>query len=84
MLVRELKVAPSTLVEWKMLEQVGEGYRFYFEIIRRWVDENEKLEKVKEERDRVSPIAEKLYEVALRYYRDNNIDFSLQRLQEAF
>lgn len=83
MLVRELKIAPLNLVEWKMLEKIGEGYRFYFEIIRRWVENNKKLEKVREELEKLSPLAEMLYEAANKYFMDNNYDSSLLRLQDA-
>lgn len=83
MLVRELNIAPVKLVEWNMLEKVGDGYRFYFEILRRWVEENKKLEKVWEELEKLSPLAEGLYDVARKYYLDNNYDSSLSRLDEA-
>jgi tetratricopeptide (TPR) repeat protein len=83
MLVRELNIAPVKLVEWNMLEKIGNGYRFYFEILRRWVEENKKLEKVWEELEKINPLAEGLYDVANKYYLDNNYDSSLSRLDEA-
>jgi len=83
MLVRELNIAPSNLVEWNMLEKAGDGYRFYFEIVRRWVEKNKKLEQVREELEKISPLAETLYDAAHRYHLENNADSALMRLEEA-
>ena len=36
-LTGELELAPRTLVEWEMLRHVDGGYRFFIELMRRWV-----------------------------------------------
>lgn len=76
-------ISPSKLAEWKMLEKTEKGYRFYFEILRTWVEENQMLNKVKEELEKISPVAETLYQTAYSYYRQNNIELSLLRLRDA-
>jgi hypothetical protein len=48
-LVRELELAPKTLVEWEMLRQVDGGYTFRVELLRRWVAQNKPLPRVREE-----------------------------------
>ena len=48
-LIRELELAPKTLVEWDMLKQADGGYKFFVELMRRWVAERKPLAKVKDE-----------------------------------
>jgi len=80
---REIELAPRDLVGRRVLEQVGEHeYRFAIELFRRWVRQNKPLRDVKEELDRVEPVASRLYELgkelfdqrcwhtAIRYFRD--------------
>jgi hypothetical protein len=54
-LIRELELAPKTLVEWEMLKQTDGGYKFFVELMRRWVVARKSLDKVKDELDRVMP-----------------------------
>ena len=80
---REVELAPRDLVKRRVLEMTGErGHRFALELFRRWVRKNKPLREVKEELDRVEPVAERLYaigkdffrrrqwETAARYFRD--------------
>jgi len=83
MLVRELNLAPSTLVEWNMLEKIGGGYRVYIELMRKWVEDNKQLEKVKEELEKISPLADMLYKTATTYFHNGNVESALQQLNEA-
>ncbi len=68
-LVKELNLAPQTLVNWQMLERVNGGYRFFIELLRRWVAEYRPLDRVKDELDRVNPLADTLYQAAQGFYR---------------
>ena len=36
-LIRELELAPKTLIEWEMLRRVDGGYGFFIDLMRRWV-----------------------------------------------
>ena len=53
MMVKELNLAPSTLVDWRMLEKIDKGYRFYIELMRKWVKSRYPLRQVKEELEKV-------------------------------
>lgn len=80
---REVEQAPRRLVQQRILERdPGGAHRFAVELFRRWVRENRPLDEVKDELDRVEPVAERLYqtgreffgrrqwEIAVRYFRD--------------
>jgi len=80
---REVESAPHALVKRRVLELTGEReHRFAVELFRRWVRKNKPLREVKDELDRVEPVAERLYELgrdffkrrrwetATRYFRD--------------
>ena len=80
---REVELAPRFLVKRRVLEEAGErAYCFAVELLRRWVRRNMSLQDVKNELDRVDPLAERLFrvgedfshrhqwETAVRYFRD--------------
>jgi tetratricopeptide (TPR) repeat protein len=80
---REVELAPHDLVDRRMLEDVGgQKYRFAVELFRRWVRQHKPLRSVKDELDRVDPLAEWLFgagqgffhrrkwEEAIRHFRD--------------
>jgi tetratricopeptide (TPR) repeat protein len=80
---REVELAPRDLVNRRVLEVIGEReYRFAVELFCRWVRQNKPLQDVKDELDRVDPLAERLFgigqgffrrrqwEAATRYFRD--------------
>lgn len=82
-LIRELELAPKTLVEWEMLKQTDGGYKFFVELMRRWVVTRKPLGKVKDELDRVVPLADMLYQAANGFYRRSNLDQAVTQLQNA-
>jgi tetratricopeptide (TPR) repeat protein len=82
-LIRELELAPKTLLEWEMLRRVNGGYGFFIELMRRWVAERKPLPKVKDELDRVNPIADQHYQLANTYYRLGNLKEAIAPLQAA-
>ncbi len=82
-LMRELNLAPQTLVKWQMLEQVDGGYRFYVEFLRRWVAINKPLNQVKDELDRINPLADNLYQTAQGFYQQDNKEQAIAQLQQA-
>ncbi|MCR4406299.1 MAG: tetratricopeptide repeat protein [Anaerolineae bacterium] len=80
---REVELAPRDMVKRRVLEATGEReYRFAVELFRRWVRQHKPLRDVKEELDRIEPVADRLYgigmdffwrrqgEQAIRYFRD--------------
>lgn len=82
-LMKELNLAPQTLVNWQMLEQVDGGYRFYVEFMRRWVAANQPLNQVKDELDRINPLADSLYQTAQGFYQQENNQQAIVQLQQA-
>jgi len=82
-LIRELELAPKTLVEWEMLKQTDGGYKFFVELMRRWVVARKSLDKVKDELDRVMPLAETLYQGANGFYRLGDLERAITQLQNA-
>jgi tetratricopeptide (TPR) repeat protein len=82
-LIRELELAPKTLIEWEMLRLADGGYGFFIELMRRWVVERKALPKVKDELDRVNPIADRHYQLGNDYYRLGNLQEAIEQLQAA-
>lgn len=82
-LVRELELAPRTLVEWEMLCVVNSGYTFAVELLRRWVAHNKPLARVREELDQVVPFAETLYRTGEGWYQQRNLTQAEASLRQA-
>jgi tetratricopeptide (TPR) repeat protein len=82
-LLRELQLAPKTLIDWDMLRETDQGYQFYVEVIRRWVVKNKPLAKVHDELDRINPHANNLYQVANTYSQRLEYDNAIPLLEEA-
>jgi tetratricopeptide (TPR) repeat protein len=81
---REVELAPRDLIRRHVITLRGErSYGFSVEMFRRWVRLNKPLHDVKDEIDRVEPLAESLFNIgegffrvgqweqAIRYYRDS-------------
>lgn len=69
LIVRELELAPETLVQWEILEETEGGYRFVVPLLRRWVSKNRPLRRVKDELDRLDPLAEGLFQTGQHFYQ---------------
>lgn len=82
-LTRELEMAPDTLVKWEMLEEHGGKYRFVIDLMRRWVASRKPLSKVKDELDRVVPLADTLYQSGDGFYRRGNLESAQNLLRQA-
>lgn len=82
-LTRELELAPATLVRWEMLRQVDGGYRFFIELMRRWVAARKPLPQVKDELDRLVPLADTLYRSADAFYRHGDAESAEDQLVKA-
>ena len=81
-LARELKLAPETLVDWEMLRRVGEEYTFSIELMRRWIQQHRPLRRVKEELDKVIPLAETVYLSGEGFYRNGDVQQAKAMLRE--
>jgi tetratricopeptide (TPR) repeat protein len=82
-LTGELELAPRTLVEWEMLRHVDGGYKFFIELMRRWVASHKPLPKVREELDRIVPLADTLYRSAEAFYRQRDLENAQSQLRQA-
>jgi tetratricopeptide (TPR) repeat protein len=58
-------------------------YRFAVELIRRWVRNNRPLEEVKNELDRIEPVAERLYEVGRDFFNRQQWEDAVRFFQVA-
>ena len=68
LIVRQLELAPEILVEWELLKQVDTGYSFVVPLLKHWVAKNRPLRRVKEELDRLDPLAERLFQTGQGFY----------------
>jgi tetratricopeptide (TPR) repeat protein len=83
-IIRELELAPNTLIDWDLLEEIEDRtYRFRVELLRRWVVRNKPLARVKEELDRLDPLAEGLYQTGNAYFNSRQLDEAVDQLQRA-
>src|SRR6266508_1995805 len=82
-LTRELELAPRTLVEWEMLRNVDGGYRFFIELMRRWVSISKPLPRVRDELDHIVPLAETLFGSAEAFYRQRDLENAQNQLRQA-
>jgi tetratricopeptide (TPR) repeat protein len=81
--IRELEEAPRMLQEWDVIEPGEEPYRFRVELLRRWVQINKPLDRVKEELDYIEPLAENLYQAAARMFQHRRPDQAVALLRQA-
>jgi WD40 repeat protein/tetratricopeptide (TPR) repeat protein len=71
-LTRELNLAPDTLVEWEVFRRVDDGFEFFTELMRLWVQSRKPLPKVKSELDRIVQPADELFRSAEAIYRQGD------------
>lgn len=83
LIVRQLELAPDTLVEWDVLQPIQDGYRFTVPLLRRWVVKNRPLRRVKEELDRLDPLAEDLFRTGQRFYGLGRLEAAQTQLRQA-
>lgn len=73
LIVRQLELAPETLVEWELLKKVDGGFSFVVPLLKYWVSQNRPLPRVKEELDKVEPFAERLFQTGQDFYSMNKL-----------
>ena len=83
LIVRELKIAPMTLIDWGLLQSVENDYRFSVPLMREWVRSNRPLIRVKEELDRLDPLAENLFQTGQHFYNLGKIEDAVQQLRQS-
>ena len=83
LILRELEVAPETLIRWDLLRPMNTGFRFAIPILRRWVASEKPLRLVKSELDSMEPLAENLYRSGEGFYNMGNLDEAERQLRNA-
>ena len=79
-LIGELRDAPNVLKEWNLIQFEGDGFRMQVEMLRRWIVEKKPLSRVKDELDRILPVAENLFQAAYRLYQSGELNETRQLL----
>jgi branched-chain amino acid transport system substrate-binding protein len=82
-LIGELRDAPSVLEEWNLIRSSHDGIRMRVEILRLWIVDKKPLSRVREEMDRILPVAENLFQAAYRLYQSGELNETRQLLQRA-
>lgn len=73
LILRELDLAPETLVQWDLLRPVDGDYRFAVPLLKQWVIENKPLQRVKQELDDIEPLAQNLFKAAQGFYNQGKL-----------
>jgi len=82
-LIGELRDAPCVLEEWNLIQSENDGFKMRVEMLRRWIVDKKPLSRVREELDRILPVAENLFQAAYRLYQSGDLNESRQLLQRA-
>lgn len=81
---RQVEQAPHALVKRRVLEATRpQEHRFAVELLRRWVRQNKPLHRVKDQLDRVAPMAERLYEVGAEFFRKREWETAARYFRDA-
>ncbi len=84
LILRELDLAPETLIAWDFLRVVeAEVYRFSIPLLRRWVATEKPLRRVKANLDSLEPLAESLYQRAEGFSNIGKVDDAERLLRNA-
>ena len=83
MLSQQIELTPIALIEWEMLQTTEGGYRFFVELMRRWVVKYKPLAKVKDEMDRNVPFADSLFQSGSIFHRRGRFDDATTLLKKA-
>ncbi|HET89138.1 MAG TPA: tetratricopeptide repeat protein [Chloroflexi bacterium] len=77
-------MAPRDLVRRRVLDLVEERkYRFTVELFRRWVRQHKPLGTVKEELDRIDPLADELFGIGQEFFRRNQWKAAVRYFRDA-
>jgi tetratricopeptide (TPR) repeat protein len=83
LVLREVELAPETLIRWNLLRQVDNTFRVTIPLLRRWVAAENPLHRVKADLDRMEPLAEFLYNRGEGFYKIGNLDEAERSLRNA-
>jgi len=81
-LVRELELAPETLVGWELLAETQGGYRFFVELLRLWIMQNKPILRVKAELDSTVLLANFLYQSGKGFFERGQWEQAEQQFRQ--
>jgi formylglycine-generating enzyme required for sulfatase activity/tetratricopeptide (TPR) repeat protein len=81
-LIGELRDAPRVLQEWDIIAPVEGAFRFRVELLRRWIAGHKPIDRVREEMDRVQPVADSLFQAAYGFYQGDDFDQAVPLLRQ--
>lgn len=81
-MIRELEQAPAFLVNWDLIEEVDEGYRFRVELLRQWIATDKKLARIRDEIEQIEPEADHLFKSAKSQYQQKKLDLAVELLRQ--
>jgi len=80
----QVELAPRDLRKRQVLEMAGEReYRFAVELFRRWVSRHKPLRQVKDELDRIEPLAEQFFSMGQSFFYRGKWESAVQVFQQA-
>jgi WD40 repeat protein/tetratricopeptide (TPR) repeat protein len=82
-IMRQLRDAPQTLKEWDVIEEVDEGYRFRVELLRQWLVRHKQLARVREELEKIEPIANTRYQQGKEKHQAGDLGEAARHLRLA-
>ena len=83
LILRELELAPETLIRWDLLRPSNGHFRFAVPLLRRWVAAEKPLRRVKANLDNLEPLAESLYRSGEGFYKMGNLSDAERLLRNA-
>jgi len=78
-ITKQLETARDSLIEWALIREDKDNYRFSVEIIRLWVEKNKSF--YYEDIDSIEPHALKLYETAKQLYDEKRFKYAKNLLE---
>jgi tetratricopeptide (TPR) repeat protein len=83
LVLREVELAPETLIHWDLLRQVDNTFHFTIPLLCRWVAAENPMHQVKADLDRMEPLAESLYNSGEEFYKIGNLGEAERSLHNA-
>ncbi len=82
-MIGAIENAPKLLLDWDLIEQVNDGYRFRVALLRSWITKYKPLSEVQKELDRIHPVADGYYQAGAAFYRNRELIKAVDPLRSA-
>ncbi len=81
--IPELREAPTLLENWDLIQPADGGYLFRVELLRQWIVKHKPLKEQIKELDKLLPIAQGLFQAAIAFYHEGQLDNAIDYLRQA-